>query len=339
MITNSDIKNSYKFKIVTAILFVSGVFLVAALIYYNETFSFQTFFRELIQIGWLYFSLITGISFFFFFLIAKRWSMLVTNLSGNQDLPFSFFMFYSCMSVVAVLFINPLLGNVGVKMMSLRLKKDVNLLKASTPGLTEHVLNSLILLIGLPSSCLYLFKVANGLTAFVILAVLSLIAMILIFFYMELVIRVLHSTFCWLRERVWCKRSFSQARQVPESLFDTNRSKDAAILFLYSFLIFYSALFRHYAYALALDIHISLPAFILAFPLMYIVAAAGITPGAIGTTEVGWFGILLLLGADNSQATTYVLAQRVLNITTTLLIVPFAWCYYYLFPIKKLERQ
>jgi hypothetical protein len=266
-----------------------------------------------------------------FYINSLRWSLLLGLVTKTDSITRGYFYYYTCIgNLSATLFAN-CIGDIGLRTLSLKLEHKISLLNSSYSVITGQLLNLLILAImGLPSF-LYLSGTVDVLPGVII----NLILLMVFFFCLNISYQKILTLLSGLihifnrfsnRFLTFIKTPFSS--NITSELLKTDK-KSANKLILQSLAIYFFLMLYHLILARALHLNLSTSVFLLAFPVAYIISAIGITPGGLGITELGWFGILTFLGVSSEQATVFVVAQRIIGSLSVLFASLFAFPFYH----------
>ncbi len=273
------------------------------------------------------------ISFAFLSLLLKsiRWSVIVRILTDKDKFPRGFFFYYTCISTLMTQIVSQAFVNIGVKTLSLKYKQNVNVVEGSSTGVIEHVLNILIILASALPSLLFVTKLISPSLAIGLSIMLIAFIFVLTNNYYYLLLKYTYALISFLYNiigKVPFLKKFASYELSFRDATSEIKKRCAMKLLIFSVLIYYALLIRYYIYGGALNIEIPFVQFILTFPIVYIINAIGFTPGSIGISEFGWFGVLLFIGVGREDASIFIVSQRIFSIISILIISLFGYIYY-----------
>jgi len=115
-------------------------------------------------------------------------------------------------------------------------------------------------------------------------------------------------------------------------------SRSIAIrLFFYSCLKQLCITLRVYIIILALQINIPFYYILLGSAVVQVIIIATFIPGALGSLDVSWFGVLVLMGVNAPEAGIFVVVSRILG-EASLIFVAFISYLYYIFNKELIKR-
>lgn len=290
------------------VLVAFSVVLFAAIVWFGGVDTWRT---VLSGDPWLYFVvfLLTGIAPA---LSAWRLQTLIHAATGDVVAPWRRFFHINMTAIALGLFLPRNAALLGGKAAYLR-TMGVPLLRATWAVLTENVVDLLFLLaIVLPCGLVIVggvgqrgFLAANA----ACLATLLLIAL-------------------WTRGRDWRgfvgalvqRVPFIAARlPMPEGGFVPGAVRAIPMLGM-TILIHGSMALRAYVIALAIGLEPSWLVFAAAYPLTQLGLALAVAPGALGTLDASWLGLLILGGLSNEDALSFTVALR-----ACIVVFPVVW--------------
>lgn len=283
-------------------------------------------------------SVIMFLSFILIKFKAMRWAQLTHLVISKETYPRGFFFFYYVASLLATYNIHVLAGDLGVKALALKKKSGATFVRSSTTVILEHALNLLIMLLVAPPAFLFVFGIISGFAALSMTLADIIFVCIIIFFYYEKSIACIEQMLSTVGDRL---ERYQKIRYIIEEIdFETMKKKKGEYirLCIISSFIYILFVINYYYFSIAINIDIPFLAFMLSFPVVYLVSAIGITPGSIGITEAGWLGVLLLIGINKEAAIYYVIYQRIFTFFPPFIFVLIA---YFIFAAsnKKIAQQ
>lgn len=329
-ITDSHIKNYSSLIIKQSIFALFGITLVYSLIRISGL-SFKELYERCANIEYTYILLMIALAFLSLFLKSVRWSLIVRILTDKDEFPRGFFFYYTCISTLMTQIVSQAFVNIGVKTLSLKYKQNISVIEGSSTGVIEHVLNILIILASALPSFLFVTELIPQSLAIGISLMLIIIVFVLTNNYYYLMLKYIYAAILFIYNIIGKIPILKRFAGYDLSFSDSTseiKKRCAMKLLIFSVLVYYALLIRYYIYGGALNIDIPFFPFILTFPIVYIINAIGITPGSIGISEFGWFGVLLFIGVGKEDASIYIVSQRVFSIISILIISLFGYIYY-----------
>ncbi|GJQ59913.1 MAG: UPF0104 family protein [Candidatus Scalindua sp. AMX11] len=294
-------------------------------------FSFKDLFEKCLSIELNYILLMLGLTFLTILLKSSRWSLIVRLLTNKEKFPNGFFFHYTCLSTLIAFFVSQTFSHLGVKTLSLKYKQDIRVIEGSSTVVIEHILNFLIMLASALPSFLFVSKLLPGVLAISVSFTLIIAIFIVTNNYYHLMLKYAYATIAVVYTivgKIPLLRKIAHFELTFNAPASEIKKINALKLLFFSVIIYYALLIRYYIYAGALNIEIPLLQFILTFPIVYIISIIGITPGAIGIAEFGWFGVLLYIGVSKEEASLFVISQRIFSVFSMLIIGLFGYIYY-----------
>lgn len=304
-------------------------------------FPLRHLFEKCLGLEVNYILLMLGCTLLTVFMKSSRWSLIVRLLTNKEKFPNGFFFHYTCLSTLMAFFVSQTFSHLGVKTLSLKYKQDIRVIEGSSTVVIEHILNFLIILASALPSFLFVAKLLPGIPALCASIALIISIFMVTNYYYSLMLKYIYAAISFVYKIIgkisFVKRvvNFELSFNAPQS---DMKKINALKLLLFSVIIYYGLLIRYYIYAGALHIEVPLLQFILTFPIVYIISIVGITPGAIGIAEFGWFGVLLFIGVGREEASVFVISQRVFSVFSMLIITFFGYMYY-LFAAEPLPKN
>ncbi|MCP4147598.1 MAG: flippase-like domain-containing protein [bacterium] len=320
-----------KYPVLKHLLSLSvGILLLWGLLNYTG-FSFSEFFKRITRIPFGFILLILAVTWLFVTANAARWSAIVRQISGNREFPKGFFFYYVSISYLAIFFVSGTFGNIGVKSLSLKYKKDIKIIDGSFTVVMEHVLNVLVILLMLLPSFLYVAKILPAPVAAGLSLLFLLLVYVLLKKYYRKALTIIARTLSLIKKiagKLPLIKKLTDTQSQELQFTDHDNREFIVKLFALSVVVYTACLLRPYIYTFALGVEVPLLPFILAYPFVYIISAVGITPGSLGLTELGYVGMLMMLGIGKEEAALFVVGMRLLNIASMLVMFAIGYLYY-----------
>ena len=260
---------------------------------------------------WLYFLvfLLTGVAPA---LSAWRLRTLVQAATGAGRYPWRRFFHINMTAIALGLFLPRNAALLGGKAAYLR-TMGVPVLRGTWAILTENLVD-LVFLVGIGLPCVLVLVVGLDSTGFIV----SFAAC-----YGLLIVAVL-----WIRQRDW--RAFasrlvhkvpwvSSKLPIPEGGFVPGAVRAVPMLGVTVLIHLFMAA-RAYAIALAIGVDAPWLVFAAAYPITQLGLVLAVAPGALGTLDASWVGLLILGGVTNADALSFTLAMR-----ACIIVFPVIW--------------
>lgn len=307
-----------------------GVIILLLLLHFTN-FSFEELYSTFIRIEGRAVLEIVLITWVWLMLVAYRWGAMVKVTVPRYRFLKGFFFYYSSLSVMAVYFLSQAVGNIGMKTLALKQEKNIPIATGSFIVVVEHLANLFFLSLFVLPAVLFACKLSSPSGALLSALVSVVGAFVGVFLWFS----TLKRYFAWGVKAVggfvsrfsWGKKA-RFLENIDSQRFDLLHRGLVLKLMVYSCIIYLIGPVRNYIFAEALGIEIPFVPLLLVFPFVYIVGLAGLTPGSLGITEVGWVGVLMLIGVEKDQALLFALSVRFLNIAAVLGVFLVSFCQY-----------
>lgn len=294
--------------IVGILIIVQGLFLIDT--------SFAKFMAHIARIQPAFVVFYIIFNFLNIYLIIHRWAVMVRAGFPNATFPRGFFL----ISQIAALFSNviPLgVGNISVKVLSLKMLNKTDMDKSFLLALVEHGLNFAITsLFMLP--CLVIFFRLQPRDLLIVTA-LSAVALIIWL--------ILKTRKIWLQwfgtvNHLGFQLIAKFAPQLTTKLHDMSSwqfltqfmlCRQIPWILFYSLFIYFVNNANYYLLILAMGIEVNPGIFFLSFPLIYFLTLISPTPAGLGTRDMGWVGILMFHGVDEGLALSFAVVARIID--------------------------
>jgi len=249
-------------------------------------------------------------------IVALRWKILLGEAARTTGAGKGFFFYASNMGLLMT-GILPVIGNIGTVAASAKLERDVPVSRTVYAAIQGYAAGFVVLSAMLVPSALYLAKTL-GRTAGAVglgLAAGALIAA---------------SGKIW--RGLW-RAAVSVGGRLPRfgprlAGFPLPDEGDAGRIVQLTVAAYGVVFIRHLLVLSAFDIPVPSLVFALVYPIGYAVSSLGVTPGNLGTSELGWFGVLSSVGLGREDAVLYAVGQRVLNTGAILILAGVSAVYY-----------
>jgi uncharacterized membrane protein YbhN (UPF0104 family) len=321
-----------KLKVVLNLVFLGMGILLFYFVARIPGKSFLLLVRQSVDVRLHYLLAVVAAMFAQSILVAWRWRLLLGCTTDVSSLPKGFVFYNANLGLLITSFL-PVLGNVGAKAASAKLEHNLPLSQTAYATMIEYLVGFEVIAVMVLPSLLYFSGAVNAPVGILVLGFLG-IGLIIIFsrFY-KFTLGILGRVFARLVQGfqgfLSRKAEFNQGPFRPEAFSSLDRRSSTRLVFL-SLLIYLVIFLRYWIFLRAFSIPIDTLKFGLAYPLGYAVASLGITPGNLGTSELGWYGVLAASGVARKDAAIYAVGQRLLNIGAVALLAVFSYGYYLL---------
>jgi uncharacterized protein (TIRG00374 family) len=247
---------------------------------------------------------------------AYRWGLLANAMAGRKVASWGQYYHYNILGRVTGLFIPKLAGDFGTRSLALSASQDSGLGLAFSSAVLDRVFDIMALVILLVPGLLFVGKAVSMTRA----ALLSLGLIILVGVVIALrwaafwrwMVRMLARLAKWggglpLMRQFSTPRRIARLQELAEQPIESRLA-----LQIYGITLGRTMMMvvRSYSVALALGIELSPLALYLVVPVAQLSLMLAITPMGLGLRELGWAGVLALIGVDGDDALTFALGHR-----------------------------
>lgn len=284
--------------------------------------SFDQFLERVSRIGYPYLILMYLFVFGGVFLTSLKWEAVLKDLAGLKDIRRTYLLYYASLGIASSLIL-PHLGNYGAKTVSLKVTYRVPLLTGALSIFIEQIFDLFTICLMFVFASLYFLDAVSLKSSLWLLCIFSVAFGIILKFFYKTLNGVLIAFFDRLSNRLFkipfFRNRFAQGlgnlRRVTEIRGDTMFR-----LFCYAYLKQLCSVAKVSVVLIALRIEISFPAVLLALPLVQMFVLVSLIPAGIGTLEAGWFGLLTLMMVDRPDIGMFLLVDRIVGDSATILI-------------------
>lgn len=306
-----------------------GIVLILLLVYLSDI-SFNTIVQSILTTKYYYVICIVVITGVIIALTSWKWEAILHDITElKTPMPHGYFFYLSALGIVSNVII-PHVGNFGLKTASLKLEHNVPVVSSSVSILIEQLFDLfMLILFTIPALCFFL-GICSLEMAIAFLLIFVLLSGVILTMSSEKAIELMARGYTLL---------FKGASKLPVlknrirgdiALLHTITlisRKTACKVFVYSLLRQLCVIGRVYIVMVSLRMQIPFAGVMLAAPLVQTVILIGITPGALGTLEAGWFGVLTLLGVERSAIGVFVIVIRILTDCALVLLAVMSYCW------------
>ena len=315
------------------LLFVILLGLGVLLFYFVVNASGQPFFsllRETTSIKSSYLIFVIAAVFLQSSLFAKRWAILMNCYTNISELPKGFIFYNTNIGLLTAAFL-PIFGYIGAKAVSCKLEHNISAQKTVFATTFEYLMG-ITVIVGMliPSSLniLNILSVKEG-----ILGVMVVIGLLIFGFsrYWKLTRNIFSALLTFLTKiirRIPLVKNKIRSSKFANTEFSSISRTISIQLMVLSLLIYFSVAIRYFVFLKAFDININVFEFILLYSLGYAISSVTLTPANLGVSELGWFGVLAIVGISYNDAALYAVGQRVLSTGAILLLALISNIYY-----------
>jgi uncharacterized protein (TIRG00374 family) len=259
----------------------------------------------LLNIGYLYSLIILGVYIVLVFLVALKWKAIIISLVPNIVPRRWYFMHYSSLSFLVNNFIPQ--SGFGVRVLSLKMLYDVPTAIGIMSQFIDQLFELVVVAIFIVPGIFYILKLTSMMeSALILLALIAILFMIIKLINPSHIKRITNFTLLastYLMRQSWADKFRKLFDGLKNKKLNTgwilsiNLIKMLVVISITMFLMW------------SVGIDISPLEIILIAPVVYIIGLFSITPGGIGTVDVGWLGILTLLGYDKISIGKFLVVQ------------------------------
>ena len=319
---------SIKNIIYTALSLALGIFLVWLILTVTPVSGEQI----LDKLQHLNFVFVVGVVFTTFthlWLSAYKWRLITAKLTKNNDQSPSFYLSYMIIANLAIQFVPQHIGMAFVQSLAVKLHKIGSLSKGVFSVVYDQFLNILIPVILLPPSILLILgKISLSLAIFLYSGILLLTHYVITQWHKPLIIFVVK--IYWQLKGILSKSK--------SSLPTENKVEDIPILSTrFTVRLFWLSVLRHinwtlrsFFVVLAGNFAIKFWSILFTINIVQSAMLVSITPANLGFMEWSWIGSLGLLGVPAVETGNFALLQRILTLSSIVLIALVFWAFAFL---------
>lgn len=269
-------------------------------------------------------ALVTVSTFTHLWLSAYKWRLITQKLTKNNQQLQSFYLSYVILANLAIQFVPQHIGLTFVQSLAIKLHKVTSLSKGIASVIYDQFLNIAIPLALLPPALLYMFgKVSLSWAIFISLGILLGIHYGIVRWNKPLIL-ALFRLYSQLRQFVSRKQKSPQTKvEIEEIPIFTTR---------FTIRLFWLSVFRHFNWILRSFFVVMAGGFAINFwsiffttTLVQSAMLVSITPANLGFMEWSWIGGLRLLGVAAGEAGNFALLQRILGLSSLVIIALAFW--------------
>jgi uncharacterized protein (TIRG00374 family) len=317
-------------RILSWIINLAGVLVFALILYLGGVEAWQ----QILDGDWQYVLAALGVALAWNLVATYRWSLIANRLFGYEVCAFRYYFTYQMIGMLIGQVVPITVGMLGGRPVALSLSQQVSLKRSALSVVLDKLFDLILALLLVTPVALYLVGWIERPVAFGIMAGTVLVAILLIAWQYERVLRLLGRVGTRLAQplarvpvigRRLAQRLPQQLERLSGDALVQNRTAVQAFLLTLVMYALLSARLFFISQALQLDIPWYLFAMGVAVTQLAVVFA--ITPGSLGFLEGGWAAVLGLAGLSLEQFTTFVIGRRAYVLVFTLIgtLLAFAW--------------
>lgn len=323
-------KRKHFFKVLTNMVIIAmGIGLYGLMLHFSDE-SLLDLLARAIRVD-LYFPIaITIVIFIIHLLLSWRWALLLGCFEDIDSIPRGF-IFYNTNIGILMASVLPTVAYAGTKALSFKIELNIPASKTICAGVLEALAGMTAALSLMIPGTLYLFDLIPVHTAFILYFCVILL-LIFTFYGCGSAMLTFVSQVCLSVFRIIEKLPF--IKKTPEgNLFDPRmfmalQKKTTLQLIFVTLLIYHVSMLKYYILLIAFDISMDFMTFVLVFPIGYLIASMGVTPGNIGVAELAWFSILTFVSVTNNNAALYSVGQRIFSQLALIIITILSYLFY-----------
>ncbi len=302
-----------------------GLILFTLLFYFGGLSSF----KKVKEINFTFTFLAFICTFAVIFLVTLRWKNILRVLAGNAEIKKNDLFRYFLVSKLIGSFIPKDISDFAVRGLSLNYSGKANIVNAFQSVLIDRLFDVFILMTSIiPALLFFVFypELNNSLLLYLLLTALFLgtlkinpLKLVEVLLFKILKIKLISK--------------FENLRNFSKNLFINFNYSISFMLITLSALKFLTDVLFLLFLSKALNIRIPLEVLFWGSSIGQLFFLIGITPGALGILEMGWFGILMIAGIGRPDIVYFITMRRICSIAfmATLLFISYA--------IKLLEKN
>jgi uncharacterized protein (TIRG00374 family) len=242
---------------------------------------------------------------------ATRWGLITNAVAKKRVCSYLYYFYYFVIGRVSGLFVSRSLGDFAIRPLALRAANPLSIGWMFYAVFLDKLFDLSVLGVLLVPSILYILRWLP-LGGYVLLVFLAFLGLSLFWWRYD---RLLRAILGWVSQNGprWLLRSEKTGRwldwiDLGEDLVSKGVVMRAYLITLVRFVLL---TVQFYLISVALHLPFSFWQFWGAIPLVQLGLLVAITPGALGILEVGWLGVLALLGGAEADCNSFVVGQRI----------------------------
>jgi len=327
-------RKSY-FKVI--IRYIGGLILLSIIIYIGGKKAL----KNILQPDWVYlfFTFITMIAIFV--VGSTRWGYIINVLKNDKVCSYFDYFYYFVSGRFFGQYVSTVVGDFLLRPAALKKSKNINLKTGISTSLLDKLLDFLFILILIVPSLLYLFNIISSTVAIIVIIMLFLFICYFFIYRNHLFIRLFKRTLTVMINIIKKIKfiKFQEQRKYTRTIRKLGNFKllqKKALYMLISITVIKYIVLVLRIYFLSLALNLSIPLFILfiGIPIAQLSLILGITPGALGVLEGGWFIILSMKQISQVNIVSFLIGQRAYWYIFTCLIFLSAYIVSFIMKLK-----
>ncbi|MGF1478907.1 MAG: lysylphosphatidylglycerol synthase transmembrane domain-containing protein [Cyanophyceae cyanobacterium] len=293
---------------------ILGLFLVWLILYLTPVDAEQVL-VSLKSINPIYAGLVLLSTFVHLWLTAYKWKLITQKLTSEQKQPQKFYLAYITVACLTIQFVPQHIGMLIVQSFAMKFHKISTLSRGFFGIIYDQFFNLLIPLVLLLPSLLFLFNYLS-LSAAIFVSISSVVIA-------HSVLKKWQKTLVlWLVQGYYTVQKLvrKKAQPVNDIQLPVLGARFTSRLFWISALRHANWVLRGFLIAMAGGLSIQFWAIAFAVPVIQLAMIISFTPANLGFMEWGWIGVLGLLQVSTVEAVSFALLQRILGLSSLLLI-------------------
>jgi uncharacterized protein (TIRG00374 family) len=314
-------------KVSRRILSILGILVFGAVLYYGGTEAL----RQVTQVNLFYLACAFGAAGSAALLTSVRWGLIVNSLEQRTAYSRLHYFYYVMMGKMSSLFVSQYVGDYGVRPLALKASGAATLGRAFYSVVLDRLFDLILSLLFLVPAILYLVRIISP-------ELMIVLVLLLLGVYWTLSARnyrVLTSFLAAITRAIDENKGrvplmASVLGRVVGTLESANRGLEevgqrcvsvANVLTVGRYL---AMGVRAYFISLALNLAIPFWAIVLGVGIVRFSLVFAVAPGRLGALEVGWFGVLAVVGVDSSTIIPFLIGLRVYGFLFNAVLALFA---------------
>lgn len=255
-----------------------------------------------------------------------RWRFLLQHIIGPSSPSFVHLIHYVLLGATVGLFLPRDVSMMGTRIGCMKLYHEASLKKVVLSVFMDHFFDVLVLI---PFVIGVLPFLSNRMASHVLLGINLAIHLLFLgllgyrrsyVFFLVVIRRCYPPIYRFWERTPVLRRIRLPGLQAIELLTQVLSPRLVVSAYLYSLVKYLSLIARAFFVASAMNLEISFRAIFVSMPLAQASLIVAFTPGGLGIGEMGWYGALMLFGADAGNATSLLLGHRVFTYLFILIL-------------------
>lgn len=305
----------YKSLIYSILSLILGLFLVWLILYLTPVEAEQIV-TSLQNLNPIYACLVLVSTFIHLWLTAYKWKLITQKLTSDCKQSQKFYLTYTTLSSLTIQFVPQHIGTLVVQSFAMKFHKVSTFSKSFFCIIYDQFFNLLIPLVLLLPSLLFLFGyISLPVAVFVSISCVVIAQYIIKRWHKPLVLLLVRGYQTGKKLVLRKPKSVDSSWNIP--VLGTRFTNN---LFWLSVLRHANWVLRGFLVAMAGGFSIKFWAVVFAVPVIQLAMVLSFTPANLGFMEWSWIGVLGLLHVSTVEAVKFALLQRILGISSLILI-------------------